>query len=185
MAQLNHNPNNNQTGWVGTKSLLGTTNDQQELKTVTVWRRNQTILRKEKLSVWMSRHQNSFWPTQKNSPYRLQRAKQYEWYSMSKLKVRLEWDIENKSCLAIWLDPKPVFDHYFNLKNRLWIGSKSKVRIEGIIENKSWLALWVDYKLVFEPYPTPMIPQFDAKKPKNDIKIRSKLKVRIEVENKN
>ena len=63
------------------------------------------------------------------------------------LKVRIEWSIENKSCSAIQIDPKNVFETYPNPKISLLgpqkakknpkIRSKSKVRIEGSIENQS------------------------------------------------
>ena len=99
----------------------------------------------------------------------------------SKSKVRIEWSIENQSCLSIWVDLKNFFEPYPNPKISLLgpqkcqkkgpkIRSKSKVRIEGSIENQSCWSTWVESKNVFEPYPNR----------KNSPKVRSKSKVRIE-----
>ena len=65
----------------------------------------------------------------------------------SKLKVRIQESIEKESCLALWLDPKNVFEPYLSPKNsplgpkKLMkdpkITFKLEVRINRIIENKS------------------------------------------------
>ena len=58
--------------------------------------------------------------------------------------------------------------------------SNSKVRIERNIENKSCSTIWVDPKTVVEPYPNPKNSPLGTQKVKNDSKIKSKSKVRIE-----
>ena len=76
---------------------------------------------------------------------------------------------ENKSCSTIWLEPEIVFGPY----------QIKKVRIE---EDKSCSTTWLGPKIVFESQKSPLGPQ----KVKNDPKIKSKSKVRIEenIENK-
>ena len=58
--------------------------------------------------------------------------------------------------------------------------SKSKVRIEGIIEIKSCSITRVDPKIVFEPYPDPKNSPLGPQKVKNNLKLQSNSKVRIE-----
>ena len=94
--------------------------------------------------------------------------------------------------------PVPDFEPYPNqknsplgpqkVKNDPKIRSKSKGRISWTIENKSCSTKWIEPKTVFEHYPdpTPTIRPLGPKKVKNDPKIKSKSKVRIDenIENK-
>ena len=71
----------------------------------------------------------------------------------SKSKIRIEENIETKSCSFTWVDPKIVFEPYPDPKN-IPLGPqkiksdpkfkwKPKVRIEENIENKNRSATWV------------------------------------------
>ena len=98
-------------------------------------------------------------------PSEIQNSSQNDPKIKSKSQVRIEWTIENKSCLTIWVDPKTVFELYPNFKN-CPLGSqgvknypkikyKAKVRNRENIENKSCSATCVDPKTVLNPTPTP------------------------------
>ena len=54
------------------------------------------------------------------------------------------------------------------------------------MQNESWTTTWIDPKTVFEPYPKPKNSPLGPQKVKNDPKLKSNSKVRIEgiIENK-
>ena len=96
-------------------------------------------------------------------------------------------NIENKSCLTTWVQPKTVFEPYPDfknsplgpqkVKNNHKIESKSNVRIERNKENESCSTIWVDSKTVVEPYSNPKNSSLGPQKVKKDPKIKSNSKI--------
>ena len=84
----------------------------------------------------------------------------------SKLKVRIEGDIENESCSSTWVDPKIDFKPFPDPKNSPFglqkfkkdpkIKSKWKVRIEENIELNSCSTTLLAPKQFLNPTPTPI-----------------------------
>ena len=92
--------------------LIDSGRTKKKWQSITTWlSKNIAIFWKQKFLVYMRKPQNSFEPNPdpKNSPLGPQKVKN-DPKIKSKSKVRIQEDIENKSCSATWGDSQTVFE---------------------------------------------------------------------------